>query len=172
MKNANLGLRIKALLIDYLYIIVYLAELFGLAMAVYFWFFKGIPEFTQIQSQWIAFLTTVLPITVFFTIMEAGKASATFGKKKVKLKVIYLNNPIMGSLIRNIFKFLPWQLGHMAVISGIYNGFESWYVIILYGLAILLPIVYIAMIAFRKDHRHIPDLLAASFVTLNEKNLM
>ena len=79
----------------------------------------------------------------------------------------YSKNPILGSLIRNTLKFLPWQLGHMSVISGVNNGFESNYVMILNSLAILLPAVYIAMVMIRKDHRHIPDFLANSYVVVN-----
>lgn len=168
MKSANLKLRIKALLIDYFCIVIYLCILLGLAIAIYFMFFQSIPRFTEEKSQWIALLTTVLPITIYFTIKEAGKSFASFGKKKTGLKVIYSGNPIMGSIIRNILKFLPWQLGHMSVIRGIYNGFESCYVIIFNGVAILLPIIYIGMVVTRKDHRHIPDLLARGYVIVND----
>lgn len=164
MESAGLKLRIKALFIDYLSIILYLGILFAVTMGIYHLFFQGIPEFTEQKSQWISLLTTVLPVTVYFTIKECGKSFASFGKKKVGLKVIYLKNPIIGSTIRNIMKFLPWQLAHMAVIRGIYNGFESHYVTIFYTLSILLPIIYIMMVMVRKDHRHIPDLLAKSYV--------
>jgi hypothetical protein len=162
--------RIKALVIDYLFIVLYLIVLFSLTMGFYYLLFDGIPDFTEEKIQWISFLTTVFPITIFFTIKEARKPFASIGKKKVGLTVKYLKNPILGSLIRNILKFLPWQLGHMAVISGIYNGFESYYVMIINSLSILLPIIYIAMVMIRKDHRHIPDFFADSYVVVNENN--
>jgi RDD family len=168
MKSASFKLRIKALLIDYLCIVLYLFVLFALTMSIYFLFFNGIPEFTEKQSQLIASLTTVVPITIYFTIQESRNSFASFGKKKAGLKVTYLKNPIIGSLIRNILKFLPWQFGHMSVIRGIYNGFESYYVMIVYGLAVLLPIIYIGMAMIRKDHRHIPDIVAKSYVIVNE----
>jgi uncharacterized RDD family membrane protein YckC len=168
MKSAGLKLRIKALFIDYLSIILYLVALFAVTMGFYLLFFHGIPEFTEKQSQWIALLTTVLPVTVYFTIRESGEPFASFGKRKVGLKVVYLKNPIISSTIRNIMKFLPWQLAHMAVIRGIYNGFESHYVTIFYALSILLPIAYIVMVMIRKDHRHIPDLLAKSCIVVDE----
>lgn len=164
MKGAGLKLRLKALFIDYLCIIVYLFVLFAVTMSIYFIFFDGIPEFTEEKSQWIALLTTVLPITIYFTIQESGKEFASLGKKRVGLKLKYLENPIYSSIIRNILKFLPWQLGHIAVIKGIYNGFGSYFVMIAYVLSILLPFIYIAMVLFRKDHRHIPDILSKSYV--------
>lgn len=162
----NFKLRIKALFIDYLCIVLYLLILFALTMGIYFIFFDGIPEFTEKSSQWIAFVTTVLPVTIYYTYKESGESSASLGKKKAGLRVKYLRNPIIGSIIRNVFKFLPWQLGHMAVIRGIYSGFDSYYVIIFYGLAILLPIIYIGMTLVRNDNRHISDLLANSYVDI------
>ncbi|HLV09579.1 MAG TPA: hypothetical protein VKY40_05180, partial [Halanaerobiales bacterium] len=93
---------------------------------------------------------------------------ASFGKRKAGLMVKYKRDPIIGSIIRNVLKFLPWQFGHMAVIRGIYNGFESYYVKIFYGLAILLPVIYTGMVLLRKDHRHIPDILAKSNVEVRQ----
>ena len=168
MKSSSIKLRIKALFIDYLCIVLYLLVLFALAMSIYYLFFHGIPEFTEQESQWIAFLTTVLPITIYFSIKESGKSFASFGKKRAGLKIKYLKNPIISSIFRNILKFLPWQLAHMAVIAGIYNGYESTYIMIFNVLSILLPIIYIGMVVFRKDHRHIPDLLSNSYVVVNE----
>lgn len=170
MISANFKLRIKALLIDYFCIIFYLLILFALTMGIYFVFFDSIPEFTEETSQWIAFLTTVLPVTIYYIFKESGKPFASLGKEKAGLRVKYSKNPIIGSIIRNVFKFLPWQLGHMAVIRGIYSGFDSCYVILFYGLAILLPIVYIGMTLVRNDHRHIPDLLANSYVDVIESD--
>ena len=162
--NAGIKLRLKALLIDYLCILAYLIVLFILIISFYKFVLKEIPQFTEIESQWISFLTTVLPITVYFIVKESRKPYASFGKNKVGLKIIYDSNPIRGSIIRNIFKFLPWQFGHLSVIKGIYSGFDSTFVLVFYGLAIVLPIVYILMVIFRKDHRHLPDLLSGSRV--------
>lgn len=164
MINTYLKLRLRALFIDYLCIVIYLIILFAVAMGIYLIVFSISPEFTEEMSQWIAFLTTVLPITIYYSYKESGRSFASFGKKKVGLIVKYSKSPIVGSILRNVFKFLPWQLGHMAVIKGIYNGFELDSVMYLNGLAILLPIIYIGMVVVRSDHRHIPDLVARSYV--------
>ena len=164
MKGAGIKLRLKALIIDYLCIMAYLVILFIVIISFYKLILKGIPEFSETESQLIAFLTTVLPITVYFVFKESRKPYASFGKKKVGLKIIYEGDPIKGSIIRNVLKFLPWQFGHMSVIKGVYNDFDSFFVFIFYGLAIILPIIYILMVIFRKDHRHLPDILAGSWV--------
>lgn len=163
MKNdVGIKLRLKALFIDYLCILAYLVILFLLIMSIYTFILNGIPEFTETQSQWIASLTTVFPITIYFILKEARKPYASFGKEKVGLRVRYVGNPIKGSTIRNILKFLPWQFGHFSVIKGLYSGFNSTFVFVFYGLALILPITYILMVTFRKDHRHLPDLLSGS----------
>lgn len=165
MKNgAGIKLRLKALFIDYLCILAYLIILFIFSISFYKLVLKAIPEFTETESQWISFLTTVLPITIYFIIKESKKPYASFGKKKVGLKIVYNSSPIKSSIIRNILKFLPWQFGHISVIRGIYTGFDSIFVFIFYGLAIVLPIIYILMVIFRKDHRHLPDLFSGSWV--------
>ncbi len=168
MKNsAGIKLRLKALFIDYLCILAYLIILFIFLIIFYKLVLKGIPEFTEVESQWISFLTTVLPITVYFIVKESRKPYSSFGKNKVGLKILYDSSPIKGSIIRNILKFLPWQFGHLSVIRGIYTGFDSIFVFIFYGLAIVLPIIYILMVIFRKDHRHLPDLFSGSWVVID-----
>ena len=51
--------RMKEFLFDYLFILAYLVLLFSGSMLIYFIFFNGVPEFTEIQSQWLVFLTPV-----------------------------------------------------------------------------------------------------------------
>lgn len=163
--GAGIRQRLKALFIDWLCMSAYLILLALIFTTFYRAAWGGIPAFSEMQTQIIAFATTVLPITLFSIFQEsrAGKW-ASFGKKKIHLIVTYKGNALRGSIIRNVFKFLPWQLGHISVIRGISNNFSTWDVWLLYVLAIVLPVVYILMVAFRKDHRHIPDLLAGSCV--------
>lgn len=169
MKNTHFIVRIKALLIDYLWIVLYLILLFGVMMSIYFGLWKEIPYFNEAESQWMAFLASVLPITLFFTIRESRRPYASLGKEKVQLEVQYNGNLIIGSIIRNVLKFLPWQLGHLAAIGGMYRGYDSLDVMIYYALSLILPILYIGMAMFRKDHRHLPDLLAKSYIVQKEK---
>lgn len=164
-------LRIKALFIDYLFIILYLLILFSLFLFIYFIFFDGIPEMTEKQSQWIAFLTTVLPITIVHITLESRKPYASLGKQKIGLVVSYKYNPLLSSIIRNIFKFMPWQFAHFAVIRGVYYNFNSFFVIIFYSLSILLPLLYILLFIYSSNHRHLPDILTGSKVIIKGKEI-
>lgn len=156
--------RIKSLLFDWLFIWGYLFLLFLFMLLFYFLVFNGIPEFTNIQSQFIATLTSVIPIILFFSIMEGRKDFASWGKRKTNSRVIYKDKPMMRSFTRNVLKFLPWQFGHMSTIDGLYNGFDSTFSVIFFILSMTLAFIYILMAFIRKDRRHLADVLAGSRV--------
>ena len=156
--------RMIELLFDYLFILAYLALLFLGSMLFYTIFFNGIPEFTEIQSHWLVFLTSVLPITLVFTFLDYTK-NGSFGKAKAGLQLIYKKKTVQSSLIRNAIKFLPWQIGHMGTIHGFYSEFD-FLSIILSFLATLLAVALLAMMVFRKDKRHLGDLIAHTQVQL------
>jgi uncharacterized RDD family membrane protein YckC len=167
MKTANLKQRLKALLIDYLCILAYLILLALVIGSIYFFLLDGIPAFTETQSHWLAFLTTILPVVLYFSIREARAPYTTIGKEKVGLTVNHSLQPFLGSLLRNSFKFLPWHLGHYSVIRGMYaEDFLRSDVLIPYVAALVLPIVYIAMVGFREKHQHLPDLIARTQVII------
>ena len=169
MKTVKLKLRLKALLIDYLFIMAYLLVLAMFISSIYWFFFDGIPVFTENQSQWVAFLTTILPVVLYFTIREAKAPYATFGKAKTGLEIKYSVSPLRSSFIRNGLKFLPWHLGHYSAIRGMYtNQFLSKGVFIPYVLTISFPVIYILMVGTRKDHRHLPDILARTYIILSK----
>ena len=156
--------RMIELLFDYLFILAYLALLFLCSMLFYIILFNGIPEFTEIQSQCLVFFTSVLPITLLFTFLDYTK-NGSFGKAKAGLQLVYKKKTVQSSLIRNAIKFLPWQIGHMGTIHGFYSEFD-FLSIILSFLATLLAVALLAMMVFRKDKRHLGDLIAHTQVQL------
>ena len=156
--------RMIELLFDYLFILAYLALLFLGSMPFYTIFFNGIPEYTEIQSQCLVFFTSVLPVTLLFTFLDYTK-NGSFGKAKAGLQLIYKKKTVQSSLIRNAIKFLPWQIGHMGTIHGFYSEFD-FLSIILSFLATLLAVALLAMMVFRKDKRHLGDLIAHTQVQL------
>lgn len=158
------SIRIKELFFDYLLILVYLLSLAALCLSFYFLVLGKIPVFTMWQSQWIATLTSVIPIILFFSWMDSRGGS--WGKKKAGLKVIFQEPPLPSALIRNSIKFLPWQLGHMGTIAGIYSNYDSLFGHICTGLSLLLLCILLLMALFRKDKRHLGDLLAGSQVVV------
>ena len=156
--------RIKEFLFDYLFILAYLVFLLLGSMLIYMILFHGVPEFTEIQSQWLVFFTSVLPITLLFTFLDY-KNDGSFGKVKAGLELVYQKKTVQASLIRNTIKFLPWQLGHMGTIHGFYSDFDGLSIILSIS-ATLLAVSLLAMTMFRKDKKHLGDLLAYTQVQL------
>ena len=150
--------RMIELLFDYLFILAYLI-LLALGSFVYYLISqKGMQQPTEFESQSITFFTSVLPITLIFTYLDYTK-NGSFGKKKAELQLVYEKKTVQASLIRNVIKFLPWQIGHMSTIHSVYSGFDLSYFILCYT-SILFLVVLLAMSIFRKDKRHLGDLLA------------
>ena len=145
--------RMIEFLFDYLFILAYLVLLFLSSMLIYIIFFNGVPEFAEIQSQWLVFFTSVLPITLLFTFLDY-KNYGSFGKVKAGLELVYQKKTVQASLIRNVIKFLPWQLGHMGTIHGLYSDFDVLSIILSFS-ATLLAVLLLAMTIFRKDKRHL-----------------
>ena len=159
--------RMIEFLFDYLFILAYLVLLFLSSMLIYIIFFNGVPEFAEIQSQWLVFFTSVLPITLLFTFLDYNN-DGSFGKVKAGLELVYQKKTVQASLIRNVIKFLPWQLGHMGTIHGLYSDFDMLSIILSFS-ATLLAVLLLAMTMFRKDKRHLGDLLAHTQVQLKEE---
>ena len=159
--------RMIEFLFDYLFILAYLLILFLGSMLIYIIFFNGIPEFTEIQSQCLVFLTSVLTIILLFTYLDY-KNNGSFGKAKAGLELVYQKKTVQASLIRNVIKFLPWQLGHMGTIHGFYSNFDGLSIILSIS-ATLLAASLLAMTLFRKDKRQLGDLLACTQVQLKEE---
>ena len=159
---ASNPISVKKRMVEYLFdslcILAYLVLLFIVSMLIYTIFFNGIPEFTEIQSQCLAFFTSVLPITLLFTFLDYTN-NGSFGKAKAGLQLVYQKKTVQASLIRNTIKFLPWQLGHMGTIHGFYSNFDGLSIILSIS-ATLLAVLLLAMTMFRKDKRHLGDLLA------------
>ena len=80
--------RMIEFLFDYLFILAYLVLLFLGSMLIYIILFNGVPEFTEIQSQCLAFFTSVLPITLLFTFLDYTN-NGSFGKVKAGLQLVY-----------------------------------------------------------------------------------
>ena len=160
--HISLRKRMIEFLFDYLLILTYLVLLFLCAISYYYIIFNGIPRQTEIQAQSLTFVITVLPIMLYFTFLDYEK-NGSFGKSKAGLHLIYQKKTVNASLIRNTIKFLPWQLGHMGTIHGVYSNFDLLSIILSF-LATLFAVSLMVMTIFRKDKRHLGDLLAQTQV--------
>ena len=160
--NIRIVDRIKELVIDWLVICMYLIMLAIISVSFYMIVLKGIPKVTELQSQLIATITSVIPIIIIFSILDFKRGS--IGKQKVGLKLYFKKREFKYSVIRNIIKFMPWQIGHMATIHGIYTEFDSIITIILQIIALALLVTMFLMGILRKDKRHLGDILAGTQV--------
>ena len=161
--------RIKELVIDWLVICIYLIILAIISISFYMTVFKGIPKVTELQSQLIATITSVIPIIIIFSILDFKKGS--IGKQKAGLKLYFKKREFKYSIIRNIVKFLPWQIGHMATIHGIYTEFDT-ISIILQIIALTLLVTMFLMGILRKDKRHLGDIVAGTQVQYEESDII
>lgn len=164
MNRIPIKIRLKELFIDYLVIIVYLVMLLIVNLAISFLLFKGIPAYSETQSQLIATCTSVIPIVFIFSYLDYFK-NGSIGKRVSGLKLTYEKLRFSSSLLRNIIKFLPWQLGHIGVIHGMYSDFDMT-AIIFANSGTLLGIILLCMGLFRKDKRHLGDIVAGTKVEL------
>ncbi len=161
--------RAGAFALDYLVILGYLlgiALLALLANAIFGaneWLFGD-----RIRAQFVAFLIVTLPVTLYFAISESSASQATWGKRRLKLKVADRNGNQIGvwrSLARTLLKFIPWELSH-TLIWQIYFSTQIESIWINYGftLVYLLIGLNIASLLLTKSHQTLYDLLTNTYV--------
>ncbi len=165
MNHAGLVLRLRALLWDYLLILLYIMLLVVLSLLL-----PALQIFFRqpVQSDVAAFVVLVLPVVLYFAIAESSQQGATWGKQKLGLRVIRVDGgrlEIWRSLLRSLIKFLPWQLAHTAIFHSSENGMLSQLVLwLLYLSAYGLVILYLLMVWQSATHRSLYDRVAGSIV--------
>ena len=63
----------------------------------------------------LAFVTAILPVIFYFTLLESSEGGATWGKRRLGLRVVHMSGERLSrgrALVRSAVKFLPWQLAH------------------------------------------------------------
>ena len=173
-QSAALKRRFAALLFEYLTILGYMAILFAINMFVYLVILGGIPLFGELGMNLIS-LTLIVPVVLFAILTEAGKRHATWGKRRMRLRVASVDAGEVKPwriIVRNLIKFLPWQLAHMAVFHCFTLQWEFtplWTAVMI--IVDVLPFVWIGFL-FRKDHRGIHDLIAKTVVVESDAAAM
>lgn len=155
--------RLKELFIDWLVISAYLLCLFGVSVACYFLVLGGIPAFSELYSQLIATFSSVLVIITLFAYLDVTGGS--IGKRAAGLQLYFARKSFARSFLRNLVKFLPWQIGHMGVIHGMYSDFDTLSVVLTIISCVLLVIMFL-MGTLRRDRRHLGDMVAGTQVQL------
>ena len=167
--------RLKAFLIDYVIILIYLGILLLTSLLISRIFHLGVDKESPVFGELIAFVTLTLPVILYFTLPENGKYAATVGKRKFGLCVVNKSFNKAGFwqlLLRNCIKFLPWELAHFFIFRLFY--FDStgtivpaWVLAGLIG-SQLLAILYLLFIIFSKTKRSIYELFSKTRVVQNK----
>ena len=163
--------RIGALIIDLSLFAVYLSILVAISLAglsegllqIYPSFFDQ-----PLAFDLLALVVVILPLVLYFALLEASPWQGTVGKRILKIKVEDLKGQRMGlgqSLTRTALKFLPWQLAHTAVFQ-IMLGPQSRHLLfmVISILAQAVVLIYIISAAVSKEHQSLYDRAVGSVV--------
>ena len=172
--------RLKAFMLDCLIIFAYLVVLAGVNYGILLSggvFENSSPNFASpIARDAIAFLTLILPVILYFTLQESSSRQATWGKRKVGIRVVNASGGRLSkkqAFVRSLVKFLPWQIAHTCIyhIEGLPFSpvAPSSMVMAGFGLVYLLVGIYIASALISKKHRAPYDWAAGSFVIFQKR---
>ncbi len=162
----SLKKRFLALFLDFLLIIGYALVLFVLSMFIYLVPLGGVPMFNESGMNLLS-LALIIPSALYCIIMECTTKHATVGKRAARIKVASTRLGrlrVWQVIVRNIIKFLPWQLAHMAIIHGVATGWDSdmFTTVVLYT-ASALALLWVGSL-FGRKHRGIHDHIAGTIV--------
>jgi uncharacterized RDD family membrane protein YckC len=176
---ANLRLRTAAFLFDYLIIVAYIIVLIIVSVLL-----GSGPLRQQFQGLFAnpnsgeitAFVVLVLPVILYFALCESSSWQATWGKRKMGLRVINAQGERLSfgrSFVRSLIKFLPWELAHASIwrIPGWPLNPQTPPPIISAGLILVWVIVgaYLISMLMSKKHQTLYDMVAGSYVVLTRK---
>lgn len=161
--------RIGAFALDYMIILLYLITITLLG-----WLVNSLSGLNQwlfaerVRAQLTGFLLLTLPISLYFALAESSAWQATWGKRKVGLKVTDYNGErisLWRSLARTALKFIPWELSH-TLIWTIYFVPETNSNLVNYGFVLVYVLIglNLASLIMTKKHQTIYDFLAKTYV--------
>lgn len=167
--------RVIAWIIDFGIIIAYAGLLFLVANS----FFSSIKfeavDFNPYLGQLIGFLTLTLPVVTYSYMAEKSRWNGTIGKRLLKIRVLTAENKSSRKiLLRNVLKFLPWELAHTGVHWLGYfetNAMETplwiWNILIIPQ---VIMVIYFISIVISKGERSIYDKISATRLSTKATN--
>jgi uncharacterized RDD family membrane protein YckC len=169
MKYAGSWQRAGAFALDYVIILFYLAAitllglLFSSLFSVNQWLFSD-----RVRAQLTGFLLITLPVSLYFALSESSTRQATWGKRKVGLKVTDYNGERISfwrSSARTALKFIPWELSH-TLIWEIYFSPQTNSNLVNYGFVLVYVLIglNLASLIMTKKHQTIYDFLSKTYV--------
>ncbi len=159
--------RLIAFLIDYLILGCYAGVLALCALRFHL--------HERVDSPWaslaIGFLSLTLPVILYFTLMENGRKQSTFGKRAMRLVVTSASHKkatLAQLAIRNMLKFLPWEIAHIGVHWAFFYSRQSvnppvwvWIPLVV---SQVLAVVYLIGIAFSANQQGLYELASRTRV--------
>ena len=166
---AGFWLRAAVFTLDYLLILGYLILLSLIFLILrqsgigVEWLFAD-----RLRAQVTAILILTLPVTLYFAFSESSLRQATWGKRRLGLRVTDPHGNrihFMRALARTLLKFIPWEISH-SLIWQIYFPSPVNSVLINYGfvLVYLLIGLNLASLFVTKTRRTLYDFLAGTYV--------
>lgn len=140
-----------AFLIDYCIIVTYALVLFGSVMVAQAILQFEVPILSPWYGQLLGFISLTFPVLLYFFFSEKGNHQGTMGKRILKIRVEGDN-----LLLRNILKFIPWEIAHAGVLWFFYferAGMETpiWVWVLLLLPQVLVVIYFISLLVFRGE---------------------
>lgn len=179
MKAPGPARRLGAFGLDYLLILCYLVVLGAIGSVLTLGPFGhawGRLISTPARLDLVAFVTAVLPVALYFTLLEGSSRGATWGKRRMRVRVVRVGGGELGkgrALLRSAVKLLPWQLAHTCLLH-----IPGWPVEpqqpplwVLWGMSLVWVLVglYVGALVVRKDRRTPYDWVAGSEVVVAEE---
>lgn len=127
LPRPSLRVRALAFALDYIVIAAYLVGLGGLFALLRI----ARPEVgdtlfgNPVTGQLTGFVLATLPVTLYFATAEASERRASWGKRRLRLRVTDLDGGRLGlarSLGRSAAKFTPWELAHACIWQSMFAG--------------------------------------------------
>jgi uncharacterized RDD family membrane protein YckC len=172
---AELPRRLAAFALDYLVIVGYLIALtlisvglvYGLGWSV------SITLANPLVADGLTFVTLVLPVILYFSFQESSLTQATWGKRKLGLRVVTATGARLSrarAFVRSLLKFLPWQLAHTSIyhIPGwpLAPGDLTPFIMVGLLLVWILAGAYMLSALISKTHRTPYDWLSGAYVVV------
>ena len=159
--------RISAMLIDCLVIVAYALLLFALMISIKA--STGWPSFkvSPLAGQLLSLISLTIPVLMYSILCEKSGYQAKIGKRFMHIQVKFTGQSVamnQGIIMRNLLKFLPWEIAHTGVhwlsyYTDLNKPIPLWIWLLLVS-SQLLVFVYLGSTLFDKQGRTFYDKLA------------
>ena len=120
LPSAGFGVRVTAFVFDYLIIAGYLIFVVaaGSILNAFFPIIANELFGNPYSGQMTGFLIITLPVSLYFILFESSGWQATWGKRRLGLRVTRTDGTrltVLRAGSRTLLKFIPWELAHTCI---------------------------------------------------------